>query len=139
MPAQYTDVCVYADQAVADALAAARTQKAQSLAEKRARYPQPKLHKIIDLKNFGAGRQIRFGHLTGTDELFFLMAQHQKRVFKDRYAVISCLTAVSMDTGKVLWQIGEPSASKDNAYLTADLPFQIYDKMCIRDSRIYFL
>ncbi len=127
MPAQYTDVRVSAPEEEIAALTAQRREKAEALAKKRFKYPQPKLHKIIDLQNFGAGRQIRFGHLTGTDEMFFLMAQHQKRVFKDRYAVISCLTAVSMETGKVLWQLGEPSESLDNAYLTADLPFQIYD------------
>jgi len=127
MPAQFTDVRVYTDESTAKELAEKRTEKARIVAEKRTQYPQPKLHKIIDLQNFGAGRQIRFGHLTGTDEWFFIMAQNQKRVFKDRYAVISCLTAVSMETGKVLWQIGEPVGGKDNAYLTADLPMQIYD------------
>lgn len=127
MPTQYTDVCVTASEDTLAQLTQARAAKAHELAQKRAKYPQPKLHRIIDLKNFGAGRQIRFGHLTGTEELFFVMAQHQKRVFKDRYAVISCLTAVSMETGKVLWQIGEPSPLRDHAYLTADLPFQIYD------------
>ena len=59
--------------------------------------------------------------------MFFVIAQHQKRVFKDRYSNISCLTAVSVDTGKVLWQKGEPSELKEHQYLTADLPFQIYD------------
>ena len=59
--------------------------------------------------------------------MVFVIAQHQKRVFKDRYAVISCLTAVSLDTGEILWQIGEPSNKMDNLYLTADLPFQVYD------------
>ena len=127
MPAQYTDVCVTASENEVAALISRRKTREALLAEKRAKYPQPKLHKIIDLQNFGAGRQLRFGHLTGTDEMFFLIAQHQKRVFKDRYAVISCLTAVSMETGKVLWQIGEPTKDKNSAYLTADLPFQIYD------------
>ena len=127
MPAQYTDVKVVCSEPAAERLMEVRKKKAAVVGEKRAKYPQPKLYKIIDLQNFGAGRQIRFGHLTGTDEMFFLMAQHQKRVYKDRYAVISCLTAVSLQTGKVLWQIGEPKDDPENAYLTADLPMQIYD------------
>lgn len=127
MPAQFTDVEVLCDEDEYNRFISKKQAKEKRVAEKRLKYPQPKLVKIIDLKNYGAGRQIRFGHLNGTDEWFFVMAQHQKRVFKDRYAVISCLTAVSLETGEILWQIGEPSKLKDNAYLTADLPFQVYD------------
>ena len=37
------------------------------------------------------------------------------------------MTAVSIDTGKVLWQIGEP-IDDDSVYeLTTDLPYQVYD------------
>lgn len=127
MPAQYTEVQVEAEEEEVLRLSRYKAEERRRLADKQAQYPQPKLYKVIDLKNFGAGRQIRFGHLTGTKELFFVMAQHQKRVFKDRYSNISCLTAVSMDTGKVLWQKGEPSENPDQQYLTADLPLQIYD------------
>ncbi len=95
--------------------------------KKRKKYPQMKLDKTIDLKDFGAGRQIRFGHLTGSDELFFVMAQNGRRVYKDRYPFISCLTAVSMETGKILWQKGKADDSDDVIYLTTDLPFQVYD------------
>ena len=87
----------------------------------------PKLWKKIDLKNFGAARQIRFGHLTGTSEWFFVICQNQRKVFKDRYPVISCMTAVSIETGKILWQIGEPCDRPETEKLTTDLPFQIYD------------
>jgi rhamnogalacturonan endolyase len=127
MPAQFTDVNVVCDDIAYDNYYRKIKAKEKRVAEKRLKYPQPKLVKVIDLKNYGAGRQLRFGHLTGTDEWFFVIAQHQKRVFKDRYAVISCLTAVSLDTGEILWQIGEPSNQMDNLYLTADLPFQVYD------------
>lgn len=127
MPTQFTDVCVEADEAENARLTALKADRARRVAEKRAGYPQARLWKIIDLKGFGAGRHVRFGHLTGTDEQFFVIAQHQKRVFKDRYANISCLTAVSVDTGKVLWQRGEPSDSPDHQYLTADVPLQVYD------------
>ena len=85
------------------------------------------LWRLIDLKDFGAARQIRFGHLAGTSEWFFVMCQNQRKVYKDRYPVISCMTAVSIETGKVLWQIGEPCDSPEIEKLTTDLPFQIYD------------
>ena len=94
MPAQYTDVLVQAEEAERERLVLERRKHEERLAQKRASYAQPCLWKTIDLKNFGAGRQIRFGHLTGTQEMFFVIAQHQKRVFKDRYSNISCLTAV---------------------------------------------
>lgn len=127
MPAQFTDVQVLGTQVEAVRLDQAKREKALVLAKKRSLHSQPKLHKVFDLKNFGASRQIRFGHLLGTEELFFLLAQHQKRVFKERYCNISCLTAVSMETGKVLWQVGEPSELAVNQDTTCDLPFQIYD------------
>ncbi len=127
MPAQYTDVEVSTTEDEATRLAQEKTDKALALAQKRSKYSQPKLLKVFDLKNFGASRQIRFGHLTGTDELFFLLAQHQKRVYKERYTNISCLTAVNMETGDVLWQVGEPSELTVNQDTTCDLPFQIYD------------
>ena len=93
----------------------------------RASYPKARLVKKIDLKDFGSGRQLRYGHLTGTDELFFVMAQPQLRVYKDRYPFISCLTAFSFETGQVLWQTGTPRDDEDVIALTTDLPFQVYD------------
>ncbi len=90
------------------------------------RYPKMKLWKIIDLQNFGTGRQIRFGHLTGTEQWHIVLAQAQKRVFKDAYCHISCLTAIDLE-GNILWQRGEPSESFSAANLTADVPLQVYD------------
>ena len=104
-----------------------RTEWENSEKEESSKHFAPKLYKKIDLKDFGAARQIRFGHLTGTDEWFFVMCQNQRKVYKDRYPVISCMTAVSVETGKVLWQIGEPCDSDETEKLTTDLPFQIYD------------
>lgn len=102
-------------------------EHALRVAHKRRRYAQPRLYKVFDLKDFGSSRQIRFGHLTGTGEMFCILAQHQKRVFKERYCNISCLTAMSMETGEILWQRGEPSALAVNQDTTCDLPFQVYD------------
>lgn len=127
MPAQFAHVKVACTEEEAAAFSRFKADKAVRLAQKRTRYAQPKLWKSFDLGNWGASRQIRFGHLTGTDEMFFVMAQHQKRVYKERYCNISCLTAVSIDTGKILWQWGEPSPLEVNQDTTCDLPFQIYD------------
>lgn len=127
MPAQFTEVKVFTDEESYGKLVKKKVEKEKEILEKRSKYAQPKLHKVIDLNNFGAARQIRFGHLMGGDEWYFVMAQNQKRVHKDRYSNISCLTAVSMETGEILWQIGEPSDLKENQSVTADLPFQIYD------------
>ncbi len=127
MPARFASVQVECDEAEQRALLKERAQRNTELDARRQRYFGMKLHKVINLKDFGAGRQIRFGHLTGTKELFFVMAQNQKRVYQDRYGTISCLTAVSMESGKILWQIGTPVAGGENSFLTADLPMQVYD------------
>ena len=127
VPVQFAHVQVSCTQEAYAALLARRAERERRIAQKRLRYAQPQLCRVFDLKDFGSSRQIRFGHLTGTDELFCILAQHQKRVFKERYCNISCLTAMSMETGKVLWQWGEPSRLAVNQDTTCDLPYQIYD------------
>ena len=127
MPVQFTDLSVQCTSEEYQTYTARITADEKRIADKRLRYAKPKLYKVIDLKNFGAARQIRFGHLTGGADWYFVMAQHQKRVFKERYCNISCLTAVNIETGKVLWQIGEPSSLRVNQETTCDLPFQVYD------------
>lgn len=126
MPAQYASVSVKMNETEHAAWLAKSKQEALELTQLQSEYPQPRLWKKLDLKNYGTARQIRFGHLLGTDELQIVLAQHQKRGHKDAYAQISCLTAINLD-GEVLWQIGEPSPLFDNALLTADLPFQVCD------------
>lgn len=78
-------------------------------------------------ERFRRQRQIRFGHLTGTEEWQIVIPQAQKRVDRDSYGHISCLTAIDL-FGNVLWQRGEPS---ENApvlgKISADLPCQVYD------------
>ena len=127
VPTQYKSVIVSMDKNQWDEYKRKKDEKSRRIEEKRKGFPKAKLIKKIDLKNFGAGRQIRFGHLLGTKELFFVIAQHQRRTYKDRYPFISCLTAVSLETGEVLWQIGEPRDDEEVIELTTDLPFQIYD------------
>lgn len=103
-----------------------RRRKELELAE-QSRHPKMKLWKKIDLQDFGTSRQLRFGHLTGTGEWFAVLAQMQKRVNRDAYGFISCLTAVSLD-GQILWQLGEPSRETEVlGKVSADMPFQVYD------------
>lgn len=123
-PAQFSEIKISSTMIAYEKLCAQQKTKRKELRTIRKRYPQPKLWKVLDLDNFGTGRSIRFGDLTGNGQYDILLAQSQKRIFKDRYANISCLTAIDLD-GNILWQIGEPN--EDNAYITADLPFQIVD------------
>ncbi|NLG85225.1 MAG: hypothetical protein GX493_11605 [Firmicutes bacterium] len=123
-PAQFTAIEVKTDAATCRRIKEAQKFKEQELATERAKYPQPLLWKVINLRDFGAGRSIRFGHLTGTKETHIVMAQCQRRITRDAFARISCLTAIDLD-GKILWELGEPNP--EHAYITADLPFQVYD------------
>lgn len=127
VPASYSALTVTISEQEKERLDAEERNRIFNLGSKRADLPQMELYKKISLEDFGAGRQLRVGHLTGTKELFFVIAQHQRRVYKDRYPFISCLTAVSFDTGRILWQLGTPSDSEDVIFLTTDLPFQVYD------------
>ena len=125
-PARFTDIRVSVDSSTRRAIES-REQAEEAMTSKAvSRYPKMKLWKIIDLQNFGTGRQIRFGHLTGTEQWHIVLAQAQKRVFKDAYCHISCLTAIDLE-GNILWQRGEPSESFSAANLTADVPLQVYD------------
>lgn len=91
---------------------------------KRKAYPSLQCIHQLDLKNFGTGRQIRIKRID--NQTYFLMAQHQKRMIRDSFARLSCLTCFTMD-GTVLWQKGEPNNSFDNTMISCDLPFQIAD------------
>ncbi len=92
-----------------------------------ASHPKMKLWKKIDLKNFGTSRQVRFGHLTGTEEWFVVLAQMQRRGYRDAYGFISCLTAIDLD-GNILWQQGTPSDNADKlGKVSADMALQVYD------------
>ena len=123
-PAQFFDIKVSTTKAAYERFVIKRQEAEEELKNLREKYPQPKLWKVIDLKEFGTGRSVRFGDLTGNGQYDILFAQCQKRIFKDRYAHISCLAAIDLD-GNILWQIGEPN--EDHAFITADLPVQIAD------------
>lgn len=121
---QFSNIQVYTDEKTFNQMKIEEREKREYLSKIRQEYPQPRLWKKIDLRDFGAGRNIRFGDLTGNGEYDILIAQCQKRIYKDAYANISCLTAIDLE-GNILWQIGEPNPK--HAYITADLPIQIAD------------
>ena len=126
-PTRFTDVEVCVTEAEAQAIAQRETEHRQREAGEMSRHPGMKLWKKIDLKNFGTSRQLRIGHLKGDGSWQIVLAQMQKRVSRDAYGFISCLTAIDLD-GQVLWQLGEPSErTRELGKVSADMPFQVYD------------
>ena len=126
VPAQFEYVNVTTDDENAVKIDNARLEYKRSCEEAQKKYPKMKLVKKIDLKDFGTGRQVRFGHLLGNNEYQIVLAQCQKRVNRDAYGTISCLTAIDLD-GNVLWQHGEPTTNTELGTISADMPMQIYD------------
>ena len=96
----------------------------ERLQTKRKKIPKLECIKKLDLGNFGSGRQLRITRVD--NKTIFVIAQHQKRMARDSFARISCLTCFDID-GKVLWQKGEANNSWDNTMISCDLPFQIVD------------
>ena len=143
-PAQFANIHVSVTAEMEAKLSKERIDHQAIVAQKRCKYPQPKLWKAIDFKNFGCGRSIRFGHLLGNESLQIVLVQNQQRIFSDAFAHISCITAIDLN-GTVLWQRGEPNSQ--NCHLTADLPIQIYDidedgydeVICAHNFRIWVL
>jgi len=126
-PTRFTDVTAAVAQEEYAALQQRYAKRRRQETTEMSNHPGMKLWKKIDLKNFGTSRQIRFGHLTGTEEWHIVLAQMQKRVSRDAYGFISCLTAIDLN-GNMLWQIGEPSEkSRRLGKVSADMPFQVYD------------
>lgn len=126
-PTQFTDVLVCVEEATARRIQEKVSAKEIKEQEQQRTYPGMKVWKKLDLKDFGTSRQIRFGHLTGTDEWYLVIPQAQKRVAGDAYAHISCITAMNLE-GEILWQKGVPSVnSRVLGKISADLPIQVYD------------
>lgn len=126
-PTQFTDVLVMVTDETADEIRERIRAGKEKEKQLQDGYPKMKLWKKIDLKNFGTSRQLRFGHLTGTKEWYIVVPQTQKRVERDSYAHISCITAIDLN-GRILWQKGEPSEQAHIlGKISADLPVQVYD------------
>ena len=126
-PSRFADFKVCVSEKTKQEIDVAELAIKETETEEMKKHPKMKLWKKIDLKNFGTSRQIRFGHLTGTDEWYVVLAQMQKRVSRDAYGFISCLTAIDLE-GNVLWQLGEPSdKTEELGKVSADMAFQVYD------------
>ena len=126
-PSRFADFKVCVSEKTKQEIEVAERAVKETETEEMKKHPKMKLWKKIDLKNFGTSRQIRFGHLTGTDEWYVVLAQMQKRVSRDAYGLISCLTAIDLE-GNVLWQLGEPSdKTEELGKVSADMAFQVYD------------
>lgn len=121
---RYSDIFVRVDDEEYQKHLKLKEQEALRLNDKSKAYPELKLIHKIDLKGFGTGRQLRIANLDGKP--IFLMAQHQKRMIRDSFARLSCLTVFDYD-GNVLWQRGEENNSRDNTLISCDLPFQVAD------------
>lgn len=126
IPARYGYVRVVTSEEVCKKITAAENDYNNKCTLAQSKFPKMKLLKKLDLKGCGSGRQLRFGHLLGSDEYQFVIAQCQKRVNRDAYGTISCLTAFDLD-GNILWQHGEPTSNHDIGTISADMPVQIYD------------
>lgn len=126
-PTRFFDVEVRVREEEAAAIQAREIAALQAEQAEMAKHPAMKLWKKIDLRNFGTSRQLRFGHLTGDGSWQIVLAQMQKRVSRDAYGFISCLTAMDLE-GNILWQQGEPSENTQVlGKVSADMPLQVYD------------
>lgn len=88
------------------------------------KYPSLKLINKINLGNFASGRQLRIARYN--NKTYFLLAQHQKRIMRDSFARLSCLTCFDYE-GNILWQKGKPQNDINHTLISCDLPFQVAD------------
>ncbi len=121
---RYSDIIIWMSDEELDLHQKRQENEQLRLETKRKAYPKLKCIKKIDLGNAGTGRQLRIRRVG--DQTIFLFAQHQKRMIRDSFARLSCLTCMDID-GHVLWQKGEPNNIFDNTLISCDLPFQIAD------------
>jgi rhamnogalacturonan endolyase len=123
-PAHFHKVTVTAPVAEQDRVNVLRSKTDREIDDLRAQNPKPVLWKKISTENFGVGRNLRFGDLTGNGEPDVLIPQVLHHGPKDAYSECACLTAMNFD-GEILWRIGEPDPWKD--HLTNDVGVQIHD------------
>jgi len=120
----YAHIRVATDSDTAHSIQDAIDGRTQEEAQLQAANPKMKLWKKFVIKDYGVGRNVRFGDLDGNGQIDMLFGQMVHHGPKDRVSELSCLTAVTLD-GKVMWQIGEPDVWK--CRLTNDVAFQIHD------------
>ena len=124
VPTRYSDIRVTAGSSEGSRVRGLVLEKRQEEAALQAAVPKMKLWKRMVIRDYGVGRNLRFGDLNSDGEIDVLFGQVLHHGPKDRNSELSCLTATTLD-GTVLWQIGEPDPWKD--HLTNDVAFQIHD------------
>ena len=125
VPARYKYVKVTATAKEKKRIEKEKAAGEAELAKFRAANPKPVVWKKITTKNFGVGRNLRFGDLNRDGTCDVLIGQvHHHAAPRDSYSEVSCLTAMTFD-GEILWQIGTPDPEKN--HLTNDVAFQIHD------------
>lgn len=123
-PAAYASLRVTTGVDTAHAIEETIGAREQKEAQLQSANPKMKCWKKFFIKDYGVGRNVRFGDLDGDGRMDMLFGQMVHHGPKDRASELSCLTAVTLD-GKVLWQTGEPDVWKYR--LTNDVAFQIHD------------
>ena len=124
IPARFRDFVVSTSDANEKMVRARIAARDGELKQLRAGNPQPKLWKKFSLRQWGAGRNARFGDLDGDGQIDMLIAQNVRHADANSFAHISSLAAFTFD-GKLLWTLGRPDPYND--VLCHDTPFQIHD------------
>jgi len=124
VPTRFYRARVSASAAAAARLAAEKQARDSEEKRLQSSNPQPALWKRVATRDFGVGRNLRFGDLDGDGQIDVLVGQVVHHGPKDQYSEPSCLTAMTFD-GKMLWQIGKPDPWKNQ--LTNDVAMQIHD------------
>lgn len=122
--ARFTHVKVSTSEAAHDVFTREKSERIAEEERLQSANPKLTLWKRISTRDFGVGRNLRFGDLNGDGQIDVLIGQVRHHGPKDRNSELSCLTAMTFD-GDRLWQIGEPDPWKD--HLTNDVGFQIHD------------
>jgi hypothetical protein len=122
VPARFQDFRVRSRNVAA--LMEGMTRRVLDERDLRSRNPKPVLWRKFETKDFGCGRNVRFGDLDGDGIPEMLFCQIVPKVDTGNFVEASCLTAVKLD-GTVLWQVGKPNPM--NGLLTSDTPFQIHN------------
>lgn len=73
---------------------------------------------MIELQDFGS-HVVRYGQLQGDGSVAAVFVQVSKK------REVTCITAISVPDGKVIWQRGQPN--RRNFRTTGDIPVQVYD------------
>ena len=124
VPTKFSYVKVYMEEPARKLFEKEKATKLDEEKKLQAANPKLKLWKKINTKDFGVGRNLRFGDLNGDGALDVLIGQVIHHGRADSNSELSCLTAMTFD-GERLWQIGTPDPWKD--HLTNDGAFQIHD------------